>query len=115
MIKTVERFDAICDICGKSAGVAFETPEEASIAAVRRGWASVVGQHFCPSCKIPTAKRRNGRVYPALRMLEVGDYVVVPLRSWQSARSAASKIKHDFGSVFEVHRVLDDIYVTRKK
>lgn len=114
MIRTLERFEVICDICEKSAGVCELTPEEAEIKAQRKGWAFIEGRSLCAKCRIPDEKRKNGKVYPILRMLEEGDYVVFPLRLWQRARSAASIIKKEFGAVFEVRRLDDDIIVTRK-
>lgn len=115
MIRVIEKFDISCDICGKYAGICADTEESASLDAIKHGWVSIGGKHFCRDCKIPTAKRKDGRVYPVLRMLADGDFVVFPLRSWQSARSAASKIKKDFGCTFTVHREGDNIFVTRIK
>ena len=45
------------------------------------------------------------RPFPILRDMAVGESVNVPFEKWQAARSAASKLKRDFGCVFVVRKV----------
>lgn len=40
--------------------------------------------------------------YPVLRNLDIGESVVFPKYAYQAARTAASKLKKDFGVVFTV-------------
>lgn len=48
--------------------------------------------------------RRKGIVYPTMREMPLGDTEVFPLSEWNAARSAASWLKKDFGTVFVVHK-----------
>lgn len=115
MLQEIKAYDAICNGCGKAAGLLCKSVGEVRSGLVRLGWASFGNKCWCPDCKIPTARRKNGRVAPLLRLLDVGDSITVPIRKWATARSAASSLKKETGKVFSVNKGSDGIYITRTK
>lgn len=64
-------------------------------------------------------RRRTSReelVEYKLRMMEPGDKLYFPIRKHNAARSAASKLKKNFGVLLHVHKETDDtISVVRRK
>ena len=52
-------------------------------------------------------------VMGAIRMMDVDDVAFFPLKDWGNIRSIASKLKEDFGVVYRVKSVKDEIKVER--
>ncbi len=57
------------------------------------------------------------RPYPLMRFMKKGDSILLPFEKWQAARTAACKLRKQFGSVFAVRKMIigepSDIEVTR--
>lgn len=55
--------------------------------------------------KIVPAKKRSTKPYMLLRNMDIGMSIVFPYEKWASVRTAASKIKREFGSVFQTRKL----------
>ena len=77
--------------------------EEQMLEMFREGCLAVLRQRY----KSKTNKRNSKppRPFPILRDMKVGESVTVPFEKWQAARTAASKLKRDFGCVFIVRKI----------
>lgn len=62
----------------------------------------------------PRRARRHGLVMGKLRNMEVEGVIELPLENYGRARTAASKLKSEFGAVFETHKVGDMVVIRRK-
>ena len=53
---------------------------------------------------VDAENKKEHRAYHVLRKMQVGDTVTFPYSAWNAARSAASKLKKDFGCKFTVRK-----------
>lgn len=63
---------------------------------------------------------RRWKPFAQMRLMEAGDALVFPYEAWMAARSAATKLKHDYGAIFTVTKLasynkIGDIEVKRIK
>lgn len=114
MLKEIQAYDVVCDGCGKVSGIVGRGRADVLLGLAELGWVSSGEKDYCPECHAPGGSRR-GRVYSLIRMMGAGQTAVVPLRSWNAARSAASTFKRQFGALFKVHREGSLIRITRLK
>lgn len=84
-------------------------------------WKVAPEDRLCHCCKVwgcedrPKGNRNRypDPVYPAMREMPVGSWKFYPLERWSRCRTAASKLKEQFGVVYEVNRVGDEVRVKR--
>lgn len=68
---------------------------------------------FCEDRPKGNRNKYKDPVYPQLMNMPVGSWIFLPLEKWNRARATASKLKEEYGCVFSVNRIGDQIRVTR--
>ena len=54
----------------------------------------------------PGRKPFNGSLYSVMREMEEGDRLIIPIERMAHASSTASRLKRDFGALFQVRRMM---------
>ncbi len=60
-----------------------------------------------------TPGRRNGKIMPLIRALEVDGVAHFPCENYNAVRTAASKLGKMYGAYFRVHKEGDYVFVKR--
>lgn len=70
---------------------------------------------FCtiPDCEFRPTNRRGGKIMGKMRKMNVGDWLFFPIGRWGAVRASATAMKKQYGCVFRVNRIGDEVRVTR--
>jgi hypothetical protein len=66
-----------------------------------------------PDCEYRPTKRRKGKIMGKMRNLKVGDWIFFPIGRWNAVRSSATAMKKQYGTIFVVNRVGDEVRAMR--
>lgn len=64
-------------------------------------------------CEYRPINRRGGKIMGKMRNMKVGDWIFFPIGRWNAVRTSAAKMKNQYGTIFVVNRIGDQIRAMR--
>ena len=81
-------------------------------------WKVKEGDRLCTMCKMWGCEdrkdtRRRGHVMGLMRNMNINDELYFPVQRWGAVRSCANRLKDDYGAVYVVNKIGDEIRAKR--